>query len=421
MMPVHPSGSPHSARSPSAAHEQRPHAGHGADLPRLHAPPALPALDAAGAADALHEPSSFMLQPRRRVGGPTASALPAPPGRPAAAVEHNSESPARADLQQAAYLLARQVTGRPLSPTTQDMLWQGHETRKQVHELLPHGRANVVDDLRQTGFARVKDFDAGRELLTERVATEPGFASRRHLEAAALATHTGIGNCYEMTTLAAHLHAAKLPAGQTLLGQRTPAVDHTWLRAQCNTPEHLPSGWGRAAIIDPWMEGPVVVPGDTDLQLGRQGPIMNFLRIDGSHAPATAQVFEEARATVAARSEPLLSELRLEQTTGPMVLEGPRPLVSAVFAEQARARIDAASPDRLLEQATQALMSAPGQPTLAQAQAHAHEVVAFARDLQQPLDRPLAPPPDDSPFMFRPIAPNDRLPRDDDDAPLSPR
>lgn len=320
-----------------------------------------------------------------------------------------------ADLQQAAYVLARQVVGRPLSPTTRDMLWEGNETRKEVLALLPYGRANVVDDLRHTGFSHAKDLDAGRELLAERCQEEPGFAGRMHLEAAALATHVGIGNCYEMATLAGHVHAARVPQEQTLLLQRMRNDDHAWVRAQCNTPEHLPSGWGRAAIIDAWMDGPVVVPGDTDMQLGRQGPIITFMRIAGSQGPASAQAFEDARATAAERYEPRLSELRQQRAGGPQVLEGYVPLVSESFARSVRARLDETSPETLRAAAAAVLMTAPTPPTLAQAQAHAQEVVAIARDLRQPERRPLASPPDDSPFMFRPIAPNDQ-PLPDDDA-----
>jgi hypothetical protein len=348
-------------------------------------------------------------------------AAPGPLGHPPP--RRDPDAPARADLQQAGYVLARQLTGRALRPAVLALTWEGNETRKRVYNELPFGRTNVTDDLRLTGFARLQDNLAARAAIRERTTADPRFAAVKHVAAAALAVSTGGGNCYEMTTVGGFLHAHKLEPTQQLLGQRAEGVDHGWLRLQSAAPKGVPPSWGAAAIIDPWQEGPVVDAGDTDLHQGLRGPLRTFMRIDGTKAALAARAFEAAGESLPRDSERLINQLKGERTHAsvPYGLREPEPLLPAAFARLARERADETPPEVLLTLAANALLSAPARYTREQAQAYAHEVVAFARDLRQPLSRPLIQPPDDSHFMFRPIAPNDVPPPEEESALGSPR
>ena len=334
----------------------------------------------------------------RRVGGVRGDGALAPAPVRASAAAPVPVMPT--DLQQAAYILARDVMGRPLPPTHQAVLWQGNETRKAVLDMLPHGRGNVVTDVQATNRVSYQRTFAARAIVE-------GWPRRGSFdpEVAALTTLAGSGNCSEMVNLAAHVHAPRLEPGDRLLAQQVGFIDHTWLRVQCATPDGGAPGSGHAAIIDPWAEGPVADPGDTRLPSGSVGDVSSTHRLDRGEARSSGHAFELARADVEERHGDLLERNVRRGVDGWHILSDPEPLLDGRFAYHAREAVDAVGPVAARAGAVAVLQSAPAGFSASQAEENADAVVAWARDLRRAHPRNVsASRPSISPDAARPDA-----------------
>ena len=94
------------------------------------------------------------------------------------------------DLQQAAYVVARQALGRPLTAESKNLLWTANETRKEVLGLLPYGRGNIQSDF-QNSDGESKARTAALRLLRGGLPTEGLAAPEQRAMHAAFATRRG--------------------------------------------------------------------------------------------------------------------------------------------------------------------------------------------------------------------------------------
>jgi hypothetical protein len=305
-----------------------------------------------------------------------------------------------ADLQQAAYVVAREALGRPLTAESKNLLWTANETRKEVIDLMAFGRGNIESDVRVSGGESKFRMVACR-VVTGSLPTETLSPRFRRAMEAALATRAGAGNCGEFTDVSAHLHARHLGEGDRIVRQQIDDLDHVWARVQCATPEGGEPGSGPAAILDTWAEGPIVEPTDSRLGSGTPSEARESQRIDGGvDGEAMHAAFQLSRGSFmdahAARVSQLADEIKQSRHVAPLSgLMEPIPVVSQAFAHDARNAIDRGSPTTLRASAVDALLESRTPPTREQAEAEADAVVTLASRLDSP-----APPPRNS---FRPI------------------
>ena len=305
-----------------------------------------------------------------------------PPQRPAPPVHP-------ADLQQAAYTVARQALGKPLTAAAKHLLWTAHETRKEALELLHHGRGNIESDVRGSEGGSLVRTEAYRRLRGSLPVVGMPDAEHRALQAA-LAARGGAGNCAEFAEVSAHLHARHLKPGDRISRQQVMGLDHSWLRVQSGTPVGGEPCSGPAAILDAWADGPVVEPADSRHAAGAAAPIHDAHWIIGSRGPATFKAFEEAQEGSVVegygrRLELAADRIKEGMNQGAFVYcMNPIPVVSQGFTDSARNAIDRSSPTTLQASAVDALLESPAPLTREQAEAHAGTVVALAKTLDVP-------------------------------------
>lgn len=302
-----------------------------------------------------------------------------PPLRPAPPVHP-------ADLQQAAYTVARQALGRPLTAASKTLLWTANETRKEALELLHHGRGNIESDVRGSEGSSLVRTEAYRRLRGSLPVVGMPDAEHRALQAA-LAARGGAGNCAEFAEVSAHLHARHLKPGDRISRQQVKGLDHSWLRVQSGTPVGGEHCSGPAAILDAWADGPVVEPPDSRHAAGTAEPVNDAHWIIGSRGPATFKAFEAAQegSVVEGYARRLgLAADRIKQgmKQGEYVYcMAPIPVVSQGFTDSARHAIDSSSPTTMQASAVDALLESPARLTREQAEAHAQTVVTLAKTL----------------------------------------
>ena len=314
-----------------------------------------------------------------------------PPQRP---VPRPAPSVHPADLQQAAYTVAREALGRPLTAESKALLWTANESRKEALELLHHGRGNIESDVRSSEGGSMARTEAYRRLRGNLPVVGMPDAEERALQAA-FAARAGAGNCSEFAEVSAHLHARHLKPGDRISRQQVLSLDHSWLRVQTATPVGGEPCSGPAAILDAWADGPIVEPADSRHAAGTAEPVYDAHWITGSRGPATHRAFEQAQEGrvvdgYARRLE--LSADRIKQGMNQGAFAScmdPIPVVSQGFTDSARAAIDRGSPTTLKASAVDALLESPAPLTREQAEAHAEAVVTLAKtlDVLQPEAR----------------------------------
>ncbi len=297
-----------------------------------------------------------------------------------------------ADLQQAAYVVAREALGRPLTAESKNLLWTANETRKEVIDLMAFGRGNIESDVRDSG-GDSKYRTVACRVVRGSLPTD-GLSSRfRRAMQAALATRAGAGNCGEFTDVSAHLHARHLAEGDRIVRQHIDELDHVWARVQSATPVGGEPGSGPAAILDAWAEGPIVEPTDSRLGSGTPSEARESQRIDGAQGPEMHAAFQLARGHVldehAALVSLLADEIKQGRGSAPLAhFMDPIPVVSQAFAHDARSAMDRGSPTSLHASAVDALLESRTPPTREQAEAEAGTVVTLARQLDSPAPLP---------------------------------
>jgi hypothetical protein len=325
---------------------------------------------------------------------PSAAARPRPDGLPA----RPTRAADTADLEQASYVLARRVTGRPLSAEAQSLQRAAHQSRREVLALMPYGRSNVQTDLDATANTGLHRRRAEREVLGS-LSTVGTGEHRPRVQEAALTARAGAGNCNEFANLAMHVHAGRLQPGEQLQMQRADA-DHAWVVVQGAA---TPMGSRPAAVIDGWGEGPVIEPVDGVVTAGTAGELQTLHSIDSNQAAALHEDFNTLRHEQGSSNERRLQAVIARQARDDLPLAGrvyaPAPIIGRELAEAAQQAI-AAHPSRpgLHREAVEALLAV--RPSLPEALAEeaASAVIEMASTLREPRARALQPPPD-------PIAP----------------
>ena len=305
-----------------------------------------------------------------------------------------------ADLEQAAYIVARQALGRPLTAESKNLLWTANETRKEVLELLPHGRGNIQSDF-QNSDGESKARTAALRLLRGGLPTEGLAAPEQRAMRAAFAARAGAGNCAEFAEVSAHVHAGHLGDGDRIVRQRVDNLDHGWARVQCATPEGGEPRSGPAAVLDVWADGPIVEPADSRYGHGTPSQTNDSQPITSGDARAIVQAFEASRGPAldghVTELVKLASEFKRNRTdANPAYFLDPIPVVSQGFADQAHNAILSGSPTSLRASAVAALLDAPAPLTREQAEANVDTVVALASNLDRPEP--------EARHVFRPIA-----------------
>ncbi len=377
------------------------------DPVRNHPRPGATPPPADSAAPASPTDNRTLRQPSAPLGG-----LPVRPVRPA------TVQVPFADLQQAAYIVAREATGRPLAPQQRALLWQANESRKEVLALMPYGRGNVTTDLAVTqnvGLHRVR----ARRLVEGALPSVGLPQSEVRVRTAGLTALAASGNCEEFANLAAHVHAARLHPGDraTVETLEAESINHAWVLVRSATPAGGEPGSGPAAVLDAWADGPVIDPTDGTFSSGAAGPTEPSHRIDGHEAGAVVAAFEHARNPDLKGQGPRLERyaagLASRVDDSNPKLYSPTPVVSAAFAEAAATAIGGAAPQTLRASAIAAVLGSPTLPTPEQAEGSVDAVLTLAADLRavQPRDlrgpdgqaggRPADAAPDDEPAAGR--------------------
>lgn len=300
-----------------------------------------------------------------------------------AATAATSSRPRTPDLQQAAYVLARQVTGRPLSAPTQALMQRANESRKEVLALMPYGRSNVTTDLEATqrqGFHRLL---AQRHVMGN-ISSLGDPPALTHARDAALSAYAGSGNCGEFANVAAHVHARRLQEGERLTVQKAHDFDHSWVTVEGRA---SPGGTVPRAVLDVWADGPVVAPADDRFIAGAAQPPLTLHCITHAEAELARQRFDALRQDPGARTIRQIEGLTQaharndRQPTG--TVYAPMPVVSDAFCTAVRSALATQGHDAALRQTATGLAA-----ELAGASAE-HQAAAADRilDLAAHLDR----------------------------------
>lgn len=171
--------------------------------------------------------------------------------------------------RQAAYLLVRELQGRPLSDEHQALMWRVSKVRTEVLKMLPMGRSNVTTDVlacntdRSNGPGMHSTFRAlaARELKFS--VTNASRDEHSYIRAA-LTAIAGSGSCGDHSLLALHLLGPAMEPGDRALRQKQKgdeALDHSWVRVECAA-SGVMSDNNPAVILDVWADGPVIDPVD---------------------------------------------------------------------------------------------------------------------------------------------------------------
>ncbi len=324
-------------------------------------------------------------------GGPP-SRPPSPRSEPEpAAAAAPAADPARAsDLQMGAYLLAREAMGRRVPTPTRELLLRTHESRKEVLQLMPYGRANVGQDLRITGKEGFYRLLAQRRTIGDLSTLGASPLATRAREAAITAC-AGAGNCGEFANVAAHVHAARMREGESVEIQRAGTGDHSWAVVQGSAEGAAPAP---CAVIDAWGEGPAADAADNRFTAGATAEPRTEHVIGSDDAAEAGRVFraglaEPDRKTL--RRMDLLVQANRRQGREPTgTVYAPTPALRPDFCRAARDAIEQHdAPEQLHSRAAALARELAGVPAGEEAGA-ADTIIEMAANLDRPLERPLA-------------------------------
>ena len=335
-----------------------------------------------GSENAAPPPPSPRVPPRGDTSASQAAALSGAPQRP--------QTP---DLELAGYLLARQITGRPVPAPTVALLQRANESKKEVLQLMQYGRANVSTDLQATnneGFHRLL---AQRHVIgsTSSLGQAPAHTFAHD---AALAARAGSGNCGEFAFVAAHVHAGRLQAGESLTVEKAPDFDHSWVAVKGRA---SPGGTVPRVVIDVWGDGPVIDVNDgTFTAPANDTPLVEHT-IHHADAATANQRFESLRVNLGERTERrldlMISANKRDERKPTGTVYEPMPIVDSTFCADARHALQNEADQAQFRQAAATL----GRETTALAngpdEAAVERIIDFAANLDVPHDRHLAAPP----------------------------
>ena len=322
---------------------------------------------------------------RSRSGSPPLAELGSAPVRP--------QTP---DLELAGYLLAREITGRPVGTPTRELLQRANESKKEVLQLMPYGRGNVTTDLEATGNIGFHRLAAVRYLAGS--ASSLGQPPQRTLATnAGMAVYAGGGNCGEFASVAAHVHAKRMHPGERSVVQGGGSdFDHSWVVLSGRA---SPGGTTPRVVLDVWGEGPVVDAHDGHFTSPTRGEPLTVQTIDHANATAAHGAFiaaTEPNEGTKRRLAKFIDAQAQRQVEPKGTIYAPTPIVAPAFCQEARAAVQARQDDPQLRQAAAALVRqvAPQVDQLPPADeaATVQRVIDHAAQLDAPRARHLIAP-----------------------------
>lgn len=291
-------------------------------------------LNLAAAPPAGAQQASTPPDPARRLVGTTEPPELAP--RPTLRLTRDTNPRDIADLDLAAYLLARKVTGRPVTPASKELLVLANQTKKDVLSLMarkhgsaPSGLSSAGDSLLNTGPPN-RSASGGTDLPSGQ--SNIDFARRAGQRAFA-----GSGQHDDFANVAAHTHAKRLRKGESIALEAATYCEHDWAQVTGVSVDGQPPP---SAIIDAFSDGPPVEPRDYRYLRESVVPTETKHRIDSRDASLAHRCFDKnmkdpgaeewqrlrAEAKSAARADPSVAEQD----------EAPFPVVATAFAEAVR-------------------------------------------------------------------------------------
>jgi hypothetical protein len=171
----------------------------------------------------------------------------------------------------AGYLMAKAAMHQKVEGEGLKNLRSGHETMQQVGELLPLGRANVIQDVENSKDARLPLRKLAADTLMERLMADHfkrgGQASDVEYNAAiaASAQHAKTGTCGGFATNITAKHAAKLadmPDKRAVVSYTEhPTIDHAWseMHPKGVTADGRPILHEKDVILDGWSKEKVAI------------------------------------------------------------------------------------------------------------------------------------------------------------------
>lgn len=347
-------------------------------------------------------------------------------------------------LQQSAYILVRQRSGKPLTSAQIDLMWRVSDVRVKLLEKLPLGRSNVTTDVESCENAKVPGLHSTlRAVAGRRLKYEVPAGTSQELNGvikAALTAAAGAGSCGDHSNLALHLLGPALKDGESLIQQREQEVilpngkkdasvlDHSWVvvrglpTRQEGTDELGPPP---EVVLDAWGDGPVMLPEDCAFIKNKN--IQSLKEFDTETARQAHQAFSKVNS--AGFEEKIASKVKeFDQESGDVPMDDEWDLKPSASTDSAASsgsvnlekivvwqptkalhgdflrrlnKFDQAAPkkpggktkpekeDVLITQALAAAQTSPKTNDIELSKDLAKEILAKARNLGQPEDRAL--------------------------------
>ncbi|HLP42009.1 MAG TPA: hypothetical protein VK465_10920, partial [Fibrobacteria bacterium] len=170
----------------------------------------------------------------------------------------------------AGYLMARSAMHQKVEGQDLKNLRAGHATVQEVNDLLPLGRANVIQDIEKAIDAHTPLRKYASKKLTSTMLFEKSFDGNMSNTdifriGAAVTLHAKTGTCGSYAAITNPLHAAKLADMQeerAIVAQTLHArIDHTWSELIPNgrNADGMPILHGKDVIMDGWCKNNLAV------------------------------------------------------------------------------------------------------------------------------------------------------------------
>jgi hypothetical protein len=246
----------------------------------------------------------------------------------------------RPEKRMAAYIAAREIDARPVDDTLLQALRKGEELRHATQKAIRFGRANVIQDLKQTnnesGVIREAVVSIAEEVLPEM--DRAGW----NASLAGWSNAYGVGCCGEHAALAAKNIAEHLADGQTVEIKESKLADHAWSEWLVN---------GYRINVDAYCDGPVTTASDTRFAR-RRNEARLLVKLDSNSADSYQKTFQEVSTACSGRLKP-----QVRQRYDELVQSGydpaqndlwvSTPVINEKFARRVRNRIEYGLPPRL--------------------------------------------------------------------------
>ncbi|MGF6666185.1 hypothetical protein QF000_007918 [Paraburkholderia atlantica] len=185
------------------------------------------------------------------------------------------------ELPHAGYLLARAAVGRKITGDERKRLRRADMSVRETRALMPAGRGNVREDIRDSLAEATRRSMGGRSL-----AEDPEVES----DALSRPIWAGAGHCGEHGNLAAAAHAARLRPGEQSQAISGVGIDHAWAETTPADPEGKADEKERTIVMDAWADGPAVFASDSRYKSHQGGGT-----VKNRHGPEHAGLLQKAK------------------------------------------------------------------------------------------------------------------------------